>query len=272
MSSLPWTADTSGITADSGQYLADDSNFILYPNVPPFPGVPPLNRVPTSVQQLIDPNTGAAASQTNAAPFAGAVTLPAPGPLPKYSFSASSGGATVPTPDSVVEVDVKADSEVMSHPIEQGQFEAYNRVQDPIGIRLLLAYRGTGGTQGNSDRQNFLSTLESLREGTELITISTPDAMYANMALKSYGYRKSADHGMVTLWVDTEWVEGRSTGVSVSPPPTAQPQGASTSNLGSVQPQTLTAAQSAAIASPPVTPSPLPAEVANEAPSSGACF
>ncbi len=250
MSSLPWTADTSGVTADSGQYLADGSNLILYPNVPPFPGVPPLNRVPALVQQLIDPNTGAAASQTDAAPFAGAVSIPAPGPLPKYKFMASSGGTAVPTPDSVVEVDVKADSEVMSHPIEQGQFEAYNRVQDPIGIRLLLGYRGPGGTGGSSARSTFLSTLAALREGTELITISTPDAMYANMALKSYGYRKSAERGAVTLWVDTEWVEGRSTGVSISPPPTAQPQGASTSSLGVLQPQTPTAAQSAAIASP----------------------
>jgi hypothetical protein len=267
MSSLPWTADTSGITADSGQYLADDSNFILYPNVPPFPGVPPLNRVPTSVQQLIDPNTGAAASQTNAAPFAGAVTLPAPGPLPQYAFL-DSNNAPVLTPDSVVEVDLRADSELMSHPIEQGQFEAYNRVQDPIGIRLLLACAG----QGETDRATFLQTLENLREGTELITVATPDASYPNMALKSYGYRKSSDRGAVTLWADTEWTEGRSTGVSVSAPATAQPQGAATSSLGGLQPQTPTAAQSAAIASPPVTPSPLPADVANEAPSSGVIF
>lgn len=276
--STSWTVDTSGVTSDSDSFRADGSSYILFPDVPPFPGVPPLLRPPPGVQQIVDVLTGAASPSLNFSLLTGTLSfsLFSPGPLPQYailypSVSSPTGQAlqslAALTPDSVVEVDVSADSEVMTHPIEEGQFEAYNRVQDPIRIRMLLGCQGQ-----NVGRSTFLSTLEGLREGTDLVTIAMPDATYENMALADFGYRKSAERGAVTIWADTTWIEGRSTGVTVSSPGTSQPQGAAPLSVGALQPLTLSPAQIAAVDAPPVVPSPLPVAVASEMPPSGDAF
>jgi hypothetical protein len=177
------------------------------------------------------------------------------------------------SPDSVVELDFNADSQVNTHPVEPGTngpsvgFSAYNRVQDPVNIRLLLACMGK-----NMTRKAFVSTLQNLREGTQLVTISTPDASYPNMTLKGYGYKKTAERGAVTIWADTHWTEERSSNVVISSPPTAQPQGEATASLGSVQPATATPQQQASISNPPVPPTTLPADYASTAPPSGDAF
>ena len=68
-------------------------------------------------------------------------------------------------------------------------------------------------------------------------------------------------------------VAGRtSTNVTVSAPPTAQPQGASTSSLGALAADAPTSAQAASILNPPVPPSSLPLFYANTAPPSGVAF
>jgi hypothetical protein len=180
-------------------------------------------------------------------------------------------GSEVIVPDSVLEFEVTADSDLNTHPVEEGGFQAFNRVQAPRSIRMLMACQGR-----NMPRGTFLSTLEDLREGTEVVTISSPDDSYPNMVLKSFGYKKTSERGAVTIYADTMWVEERSTNVSVSAPPTAQPQGAATTNLGALQPITVTAQKMATvnmmaiINNPPVPPAPLPASYANTAPPSGA--
>lgn len=264
-----------------------------FPTVPPLPGVPNLARLvpaaqvaasatqsgatralaaalglPTTVtfgtSQLfaglgLQPLTSQAPQPDNQNPFI-------PGALPPYGITDASGNPII-QPDSVVEIDVSADSTINSHPIELGGFQAFNRVQEPIPVRLLLACQGK-----NMPRATFLSTLKSLREGTQIVTISTPDTTFPNMTLKSFGYKKTSDRGAVTIWADTVWVEERSSNVTVSAPPTSQPQGAATQSLGSLQPATPTAQQQASISNPPVAPSPLPPLYANTAPASGDAF
>jgi hypothetical protein len=121
-------------------------------------------------------------------------------------------------------------------------------------------------------RSSFVSTLKGLREGTQVVTVSTPDGSWPNMALKGFGYKKTAERGAVTIWADTQWLEERSTNVTVSPPATAQPQGAATSNIGPLSPATPTSAQQAAINNPPVPPAPLPSGYSRTAPPSGNCY
>ncbi len=259
---------------------------IQFPNVPPLPGVPPLARaaityplVATGGLALANGSlSGIGAAQVlasqlglgNALSFGtslfGSLALDAltAGPLPKYAILGSNN-ARLLDPDSVVEFDVHADSGIMTHPIEQGFFEAYNRVQEPIAIRLMLAC-----TNVKMTRQGFLSALEALREGTTLATIATPERAYRNMALRGFGYRKTAERGAVTIWADTTWLEARSTGVTVSAPPTSQPYGAAASNLGALQPQALTTTQFAAVGNPATVPAPLPARLVQEMPPSGA--
>lgn len=273
---FPWTASSSTVDAGSANYTASGSYTPQFPNVPALPGVPQIGRL-----QLPGPIAAGASNAyellslgqelgTSIA-FAFGLTPLYSGlglrPLqPSYSIIPVTGTSGI-TPDSAMEVEVHADSGVMSHPIEQGGFEAYNRVQEPIVIRLLLACQGK-----KMARTDFLSTLESMREGTNLYTVALPDALYKNMVLKGYGYKKSAERGAVTIWADTEWREARSTNVVLSTPVSLQPQGAVPSNLGSLAPQIPAPLSLAAILASPVGPSPLPSSISQEVPPSLSAF
>lgn len=186
--------------------------------------------------------------------------------LPSYGITGSDNSVII-TPDSAVEFAVDADSDVNTHPVEQGGFAGYNRVQTPISVRLLLSCQGK-----NMSRQAFVSTLRALREGTQTVTISTPSASWPNMTLKGFGYKQTAEKGAVTIWADTQWIEERSTNVTVSAPATSQPQGAATSNIGSLTPATPDGPQYASISNPPVSPAPLPSAYAATSPPSGYAF
>lgn len=267
---------------------------IQFPTVPALPGVPNLARLVPAAQVSA---SGTVSGETKA--LAAALGLPptvtfgtsalfaglglqsltsqstpqpenadqlAPGGLPPYGITGSDNTPII-EPDSAIEIDISADSTVNSHPIELGAFQAFNRVQEPISVRLMLACQGR-----QMPRATFISTLKSLREGTQIVTISTPDTTYPNMTLKSFGYKQAADHGAVTIWADTLWVEERSTNVTVSAPPTSQPQGAATTSLGSLQSAPPVPQQLASIANPPIIPAPLPPLYSNTAPPSGDAF
>jgi hypothetical protein len=301
-----WSADSSVVTADSGIFTADGSSVSLaqFPNVPALPGVPALARrqtaavvaaaatttgetqaialqlgLPTSIVLgsnafysglALSPLAAGSSPQSPSASQALNANSSVPSAaLPLYAISAGSTALNqvnlIIQPDSAVEFEIQANSNVNSHPVEQGGFQSYNRVQDPISIRLLLACQGK-----NMPRATFLSTLATLREGTQIVTVSTPDASYPNMVLKGYGYKKEAARGAVTIWADTTWVEERSTNVVVSSPPTSQPQGAATSNLGTLQEITPTAQQLGSISNPPYIPAPLPLQYPTAPPSGDA--
>ncbi len=189
--------------------------------------------------------------------------------LPFYGIADANGDLII-QPDSVLEFEINADSDINTHPVEPGAnglstgFQSYNRVQQPISIHMLLACQGK-----NMTRSAFVQTLESLREGPQIVTIATPDTTYANMVLKGYDYKKTAEHGAVTIYADTQWKEERSNNVVTTPPATSQPQGAAPSNLGSVSPATPTPQQQATITTPPIVPSPLPAAYEDTQPPSG---
>lgn len=262
-----------------------------FPTVPALPGVPNLARLqtaaivaasgsPTGETQLLAqalnlPPTvvfgtsalfaglGLQSLNSQSAPRPENADQLAPGQLPPYGITGSDNSPAI-SPDSVLEFEVNAGSTINSHPIELGGFQAFNRVQEPISIRMLLACQGK-----QMPRQTFLTTLKSLREGTQIVTISSPDGTFPNMTLKDFGYKKTSDRGAVTIWADTQWAEERSTNVVVSAPPTAQPQGAATTSLGSLQPIKVTAQQMAIIGNPPIAPIVLPLEYSNTAPPSG---
>jgi hypothetical protein len=275
--SFVWTVDDPLVSADSN-YTASGSYLPGVPNVPAFPGVPQLTRVGGTGIGLI----GGAEIIASELGLSGQVAfgnrlysgilldvLPA-GVLPQYAILDSNRNPAL-APDSVIEADFRLDSDIMTHPIEEGGFAAYNRQQEAIVVRLQLACSGANQYSGGMTRDGFIATLRALREGTQLVTIVTPDATYPNMALKGLGYRKTASRGAVTIWADTTWMEARSTGVTVSSAPTSQPYGAATSNLGALQPQGLDSSQFAAVGSPSTAPAPLPARLI-EVPPSGAAF
>lgn len=279
-----WEASSSQVDAGSANYTASGTYTPQFPNVPNLPGVPLLGRlsVPGAVgaavanatellrlsQQL--GTTIAVAFGLNPL-YSGLGLQPL---LPSYSIIPTAGTTTF-KPDSFIEMEVRAPTKIMTHPVEPSAggssssvgFEAYNRVQDQISIRMQLACQGK-----KMRRSDFLSALESMKEGTDLYTLAFPDATYKNMALLDYGYKQSSEHGAVTIWADTQWLEARSTNVAVTTPTSSQPQGAMMLNYGSIGPQIPAPLTLAAITAPAVTPAFLPADISNEAPPSLSAF
>ena len=237
MTAIAWTADSEVVTADSPYFTASGYggppiSSPQFPNVPQLPGVPPLARLTTAAATAaaatLQGTSQALATQlglpldvtfgTNAL-YAGLGLQPLSSQsqssspdanpsvpssaLPSYGITGADGTLII-NPDSAVEVEVGADSDLNSHPVENGGFQDFNRVQQPISIRMLLACQGR-----NMTRASFLATLESLRENTFIVTVSVPDATYPNMVLKGYGYKKTAERGAVTIWADTQWLEER---------------------------------------------------------------
>jgi hypothetical protein len=248
---------------------------VQYPNVPALPGVPSLARLQTPAQVAagatmvgenlalsqalgLPPGTvfGSSALYSGLAlqppSLASAGNIGSQGSLPGYGILLSNSDTAIEF-DSAIELEVSADSSINTHPIEGGQFEAYNRIQQPVSIRLLLACQGKTMSYGA-----FLGALKALREGTQVVTISLPNDSYPNMVLRGFGYKRDSSHGAVTIWADTQWTEERSTNVVVTSPPTTAPQGEATTNIGSVSAGAPDVQQQAAISNPVPLPVELP--------------
>jgi hypothetical protein len=273
-------ATTAGLTQALAAQLGLPTTVTFGPSAN-FSGLGLQSLTSQSSPQPDNPNPGPASLPAYGIFSTGTVSL---GPI-TTDFSDGTSATTAPEtvgsfnsspviiPDTVLEFEVTADSDINTHPVEPGTsggsvgFSAYNRVPHSIMIRMLMACQGK-----NMPRSTFVSTLKSLREGTQVVTISSPDGSFPNMTLKRWDYKKTAEHGAVTIFADTQWQEERSTNVSVSAPPTSQPQGSATTSLGSLSPINVTAQQMAVIGSPIVPPAPLPPIYSSTAPPSGDAF
>lgn len=143
-------------------------------------------------------------------------------------------GAVVVLPDSVVSVEYKKDWHISDYPIEQGNFESYNKVRIPYDARVTLT---KGGSE--SERSNFLETIESIAASLDLYDIVTPDATYTNANVVHFDYRRTAESGVsllaVAIWLQEVRLEASSEFVS-----TVAPSSSDQVNVGVVQPQDAT--------------------------------
>lgn len=197
-----------------------------YPFVPLALGVPPLMRAPIDVQApalltqaaatgvipplLASMLSGAIPSMLNGvtAPIDALASDLAPG-LPATADSGSQvGGASsaaqwgifdangnqVIEPDSVVALDWSGSFHVISYPIEQGNFESYNKVQQPFQPRVVMRKGGSV-----SDRQSFINTLETIRASLDLYTVITPEHSYQSTNITDVTYSRRADAGATVI-------------------------------------------------------------------------
>ena len=111
-------------------------------------------------------------------------------------------GATAVTFTSFMDLSYKNGGQTLSYPVEQGGFANYGKTQSPLEINLTLS------TQGNdADFEQILLKLDGYRKNTVKLTVSTPSAMYENMTLGSYSYKKSRDDSVSILTVELELIE-----------------------------------------------------------------
>jgi len=186
---------------------------IQYPLVPVAPGVPNILRKQGSI----------VAAGVMLLKDAVSAYLSAP-----TEWGIFQNGKSVLISDSVVSVDYRKEWHISDYPIEQGNFESYNKVRMPYDARITFSKGGT-----DSDRNEFLTTIESISASLELYDVVTPEFTYVNANISHFDYRRTSINGVgllaVTIWLQ----EIRATAASAfSKVETAEPSGAQPLNNG----------------------------------------
>lgn len=204
-----------------------------FPSAPPLPGVPPLKRNPLApafvAQQALtgdDPSISA---------FGGSTT--------QWGVFDDQGNQVL-EPDSIVVVEEMKEWRISDYPVEDGSFQSYNKVEMPQEVRVTMVKGGQV-----SDRQQFLSDLDSIAGDTKLYTVVTPEIEYDNVNLERHSLARSSRNGVSLIAVEIVMREIRVT-ANGTLSNTKQPDGADAVDGGSVQPQTPTAQQQAAAGTP----------------------
>lgn len=216
---------------------------IPFPDVPEYPGVPPLLRAGNSViaaipalaigigtlegilgNSLQQPVTwgifDSDGDQLGGVNTSGNTIL--------GSLEAQLTGASTPVL-STLSFDFTREAKVSDFPIEQGQFASYNKVQNPASPVVTLALSGSEG-----DRTNFLNAIDAACISTELYSVVTPEVKYINYSIERYTYTRRADRGVTLLVVEISLKEVRlvsATFTELQVMPITNPQNASATTI-----------------------------------------
>lgn len=115
-----------------------------------------------------------------------------------------SGGASAVPFDTFFALNRKDESKVTTHPTEPNGFFAYNRVESPQVVGVILGISGSPATLGAA-----LDALKKLKTGTDLVSVVTPEATLVDYALESYDYQRDAASGVDRLLVSLTFIEIR---------------------------------------------------------------
>ncbi len=198
----------------------------LFPDVPVFPGVPPVLRDAVSaisdfVPQLTADNANLT---TDLAPVWGI-------------FDAD--GNLVIDPDSIVAIDYGKEEQISSFPVERGSFQSYNKVETPYSLRVTMTKGGSIG-----EREAFLQDCNDLRASIDLFSVVTPEETYENGNVTRVGKVRNAQSGAQLLTVEMVVEEVRTSATSqFTQSNVKDPASADATNDGAVQPKDPTAAQ-----------------------------
>ena len=107
--------------------------------------------------------------------------------------------------EGILSVQVTESADVLSEPLENGQFASYNKVQSPNSINVQLVIGSNPATQ-----KAALTTLTALKKGTDLAALYTPSKIYPNLALVEISQSRSQSEGASLLVVDLTFQEIRS--------------------------------------------------------------
>lgn len=122
---------------------------------------------------------------------------------PVWTLATEDGGDAISF-DVFCEMECKGENQVAHEPLEQGSFASYNKQASPLEIRVVLAMTGDPASQ-----QEALDRIDELCEGTELVSLITPQQEYQSLNLESYSYRRNETSGASMLTVELALVEIR---------------------------------------------------------------
>ena len=186
---------------------------IPYPDVPPLPGVPAINR--------------------NSAGYVAAALTVVGELLPTSLFGTQwsiidQNGSWILEPDSFINFEYKNERKIPNYPVEEGSFSNYNKIALPFDCRMVVSCGGNGPMS----KRSFLSALDGMLESLDLFTINTPDAIYKNMNLIHVDYRRESRQGVTLLLAQLFFQEIRIAQKAI--PNTAEPSGSVTVSIGQV--------------------------------------
>lgn len=172
-----------------------------FPNVPNLPGVPPVMRNPL------------AAVTTLAAPIISALL---------DSFKPVFGvfdeaGAKLLEADTFISLEYTNQRKISAFPVEKGSFTNYNKVNDPFRGIVRAAKGGT-----LADREAFIASLQALADSLDLVKLVTPEAVYINVNMEGFSYKRTQTSGANQIIAECKFVEIRLPGWLPAQPVTPQ--------------------------------------------------
>ncbi len=123
----------------------------------------------------------------------------------------SDKGTTVAPFDSMLSIDVKNESKLLTSPVEESGFASYNKVASPLDIYVELA-----ASSSESGHAALLAALDKLASGTDLVSLVTPDKEYRFLNIESYSVKRTATEGATLLVAELHLLEVRQVKVRVS--------------------------------------------------------
>lgn len=113
-------------------------------------------------------------------------------------FLVAEDGSGVVEIDSFYEIILTDNTRVPSYVIEAGSYFSYNKVDNPIEIRMTVYIGGL-----LPERQRKLSDLIALKNSTALVSLSIPESYYEHFTVSEVVLSKrSGDISMSTLMLD----------------------------------------------------------------------
>ena len=130
-----------------------------------------------------------------------------PGTPGNWSLFDANGKVAVPF-DTFFACTVKAESKVASSPVEKragkSGFVVYNKAVAPTQVGVVLAKKGKSSELGA-----MLDALIKLQEGTDLVSIITPERTFVDYTVVGFDYDRKRENGVDRLLVSLSLQEVR---------------------------------------------------------------
>jgi hypothetical protein len=203
------------------------------PDVPDAPGVPVVDRQTEVTESPLPPLTADDPAVVSA--FADA----------RWGVYLN-GENAFPGATSVLSVEFKKGYKVANHPIEEGSFASYNKVEEPFEARISLSCDGTVPAGDPStyaaNRESFLAAVMAACGDLKFYSVCVPEFTYINANLGSYQFSRKVQNGITLFVVEIAVQEVRvASGVTFTS--TADPSAVDQVNSGPPQTQVPTAGQ-----------------------------
>lgn len=166
---------------------------------------------------------------------------------------------------SFVKMELAADSDVPTYPMEGGAFQSYNKVNLPYTVKVTVALSGeasiantassvaTGtvsgflnGITGTTSRANFINAAATAQASTALYSIVTPEVTYTDQTIVHREFRRTAEQGATLLQIDL-WFSLINLTATSTVSNSAATNGAAAQSNGTVQTIPVTSTQLPAI-------------------------